>query len=100
MRCRIRKNGSSGLESLTIGERVVARDGKLICLLENRSEYETRRVLREEEFISCIASVTLEQSGPVRAVVKVEGTHQSSESGRGWLPYTIRLYFYAGVETI
>ena len=37
-------------------------------------------------------------TGPVRAVVKIEGLHKSAT--REWLPFTVRLYFYAGAEPI
>ncbi|MEV0272227.1 hypothetical protein AB0H43_25910 [Hamadaea sp. NPDC050747] len=37
-----------------------------------------------------VSRVTVEQAGPVRAVVRLDGRHGD------WLPFTIRLYFYAG----
>jgi len=48
------------------GRRVVARHGRLVCTLDDRSE-----------FTSSIRKVTVEQTGPVRAVIKIEGVHQS-----------------------
>lgn len=39
---------------------------------------------------------TVEQAGPVRAVVKVEGWHVAG--GRAILPFSVRLYAYAGSE--
>ncbi len=41
----------------------------------------------------------MEQSGPVRAVIKIDGKH-STPSGREWLPFSVRLYFHAGSEGI
>ena len=35
----------------------------------------------------------------MRTLVKLEGTHRS-ETGREWLPFVVRLYFYAGSEQI
>ena len=44
-----------------------------------------------------IERATLEQSGPVRVVVKLEGRMvEPGGSGRVWLPFTVRLYFFAG----
>ena len=100
IRVRVPKQGSSLVESISIGERKVAQDGKLICRLEDRSGLEATRTVREEEFISRIKTVTLEQSGPVRAVVKIEGDHKSTSSGRAWLPFVVRLYFNAGLDSI
>ena len=45
-------------------------------------------------------TVTLEQQGPVRAVVKIEGDHKSTSSDRAWLPFVVRLYFSAGLDSI
>jgi len=100
LRCRILKQGTNLFESLTVGGRQVARNGKLIAILEDRSEYAARKVLREEDFGSQVKSVTLEQNGPVRAVVKIEGVHKSATSSREWLPFTVRFYFYAGQDAI
>ena len=32
----------------------------------------------------------------MRAVVKIEGVHKAVQGTREWLPFTVRLYFYAG----
>jgi hypothetical protein len=78
---------SSLIDSLTIDGRVVARDGHLVCNLDGAPE-----------FTSSIKKVTLEQSGPVRATVKIEGVHKNAS--REWLPFVVRLYFYSGLETV
>src|SRR5690606_9884891 len=46
-----------------------------------------------QRYTSRIDALTVEQSGPVRAVVKVEGSHVGN--GRQWLPFSLRLYFTA-----
>src|ERR1017187_5149869 len=55
---------------------------------------------RREKFVSLVKKVTVEQSGPVRAVVKFEGVHKGVTSGREWLPFHVRLYFYAGEASV
>ena len=75
------------IDSITIDGRVVARDGHLVCTLDGAPE-----------FTSAVRKVTLEQSGPVRATVKIEGVHKNAS--REWLPFTVRLYFYSGQEAI
>lgn len=48
-----------------------------------------------------IDSVLVEQSGPIRAVIKLVGTHRPlAGGGRKWLPFVIRLSFYAGGDSI
>ena len=95
LQCRIPKQGAALIESMTIDGRVVARDARLVCTLEDRS---APGVLRFPEYTSSIKKVTVEQSGPLRAVVKVEGMHKSD--AREWLPFTVRLYFYGGTEPV
>ncbi|WP_290859429.1 hypothetical protein [Hamadaea sp.] len=41
-----------------------------------------------------VEQVTVEQDGPVRAVVRLDGRHGD------WLPFSIRLYFYAGQSDV
>jgi hypothetical protein len=94
--CRIPKHGQFLVDSMTIDGREIARQGKLVAMLEDRSELETKRTLHLEDFTSEVKSVAVEQSGPVRAVVKFEGMHKSQTGSREWLPFHVRLYFYAG----
>jgi len=96
LRCRIPRVGAAIVESLSVDSRVVARNGRLICTLEDRSTLDTARTVRYDEFTSQLKNVSVEQSGPVRAVVKIGGVHKQENGNREWLPFTVRLYFYAG----
>jgi hypothetical protein len=100
LRCRIARSGTNFIESLVMDGREVGRNGRLIAVREDRSEYETKHLLREEDYTSRITKVTVEQSGPVRAVVRVEGLHAGADSSRTWLPFTIRLHFTAGNNSV
>ena len=100
LQCRVAANGKNLVESMTIDGRVVARDGQLVAMTEDRADYVATGAVREERFVSEIGRVTLEQAGPVRAVVKVEGMHRAVRGGRDWLPFTVRLYFSAGAEAV
>ncbi|MGA2259972.1 MAG: hypothetical protein ABSH28_00900 [Acidobacteriota bacterium] len=100
MQCRIPREGAAFIESLKISNREVANNEHLVVIREDRSGYETNGVLREEKFASQIKAVTLEQSRPVRAVVKIKGVHKAANDHRGWLPFTVRLYFFAGLDSV
>src|SRR6478736_2020199 len=95
IQCTIAKSGAVLIRSLQRGGQEIAKDGRLVCLHEDRSAADAPKVA---PFGGEIGEVTLEQSGPVRAVVKIEGRHAVAE--REWLPFVVRLYFYAGGETI
>lgn len=98
--CRVPRSGSALVSSITVEGREIARSGRLVAVLETRSAEAGRRVTREEDFTGSVERVTLEQSGPVRAVVKVEGRHRANSGDRLWLPFVVRLYFTAGVDSI
>ena len=100
MRCLISKSGAHVVTSLWVDGREVGREGRLVLIREDRSQQASKGLLREELFTSCIKTVTIEQAGPVRAVVRVEGQYQNSDASRSWLPFTLRLYFTAGLKSI
>lgn len=47
-------------------------------------------------FAGVITRLSLEQSGPVRAMVRVDGVHRQGQSAT--LPFTLRFYAYAGAR--
>jgi len=53
-----------------------------------------------DTYRSDITSVKIERAGRVRTVVKVEGIHRSQNTGRAWLPFVVRLYFYQGSDQV
>jgi hypothetical protein len=81
------KSGSSIIASLHVGDTRVGGEANLVA-----SE-------GDNEYVSTIQKVSLEQNGSVRSTVKIEGKHRS-EAGREWLPFVVRMYFYKGSEQI
>ena len=109
MQCTVATSGAVLIRSLQREGREIATDGRLVCLHEDRSAPDAPKVT---PFAGEIGKVTLEQSGPVRAVVKIEGRHAADPrmgpspisgqtAGRAiWLPFVIRLYLYAGGDSL
>ncbi|MET0424718.1 MAG: hypothetical protein ABW046_12630, partial [Actinoplanes sp.] len=95
VRTRIRKSGRELIAHIRRGDVEIARQGVLVALRQERLEEDEERAAPKQRFESDIRAVTVEQSGPLRAVVRIDGRH-----GRDWLPFTVRLYFYAGAESI
>ncbi|HEX6358380.1 Tat pathway signal sequence domain protein [Actinophytocola sp.] len=95
IRVRLGRRGTALVRSIARGDREIARDGELVGL---RTDSADDASARRESFTSVIRSVRVEQSGPVRAVVRVEGTHRVGR--REWLPFVVRLYFYAGGDGV
>jgi hypothetical protein len=96
--CRLPRGGSNIVEAITRGGSTVLRDGQLVLLRQDRAASSADAQVRQETFRSSLDKVTVEQRGPARAVVKLEGKH--SNGTRAWLPFTLRLYFYAGSDAL
>lgn len=84
-------------EALRAG-RVTLKDLRLTAVAQDQPILEADGVVRSSRYLSKFATVTVEQAGPVRAVVRFDGVH--SGGGRDWLPVTVRLYFHAGSDAV
>jgi hypothetical protein len=82
---------------MTVAGTAVARHGRLACTLEDRPDPDTTRL---SHYRSSIRKVTAEQSGPLRATIKIEGVYKAENGSRERLPFTVRLYFYAGQTAV
>ncbi len=100
LKCRITSGSANLIDTLIVDGREVARQGQLVCVLQDGPDGGVDEVRPRERFGTKLEKVTVEQSGPVRAVIKLEGRHQGVKSGRAWLPFVVRLYFYAGQDAV
>ena len=89
------QKGSSLISTLSRDGRVTGKDAKLVGMRKASPDSDATN----EHFESQIQQVVVEQSGPVRAVIKVTGINRTA-SQRDWLPFTLRMYAYAGGETV
>jgi hypothetical protein len=101
VQCTIRRTGANLFETMSVGGKEVAKNGRLECIDQSGPDNETGAAPDRTGFVSKVTKVTVEQEGPVRAVVKIEGVHQQAGSSGGtsareWLPFVVRLYFYGG----
>jgi hypothetical protein len=97
---RVGTRGTDLIQSIRVDGREVAKNGRLVGLVQQGPDPEEGAMPARLPFASKIEKVTVEQSGPVRAVLKVEGKHKLAKGGREWLPFSLRLYFYAGDPAI
>jgi hypothetical protein len=100
LKVRIPRWGASLIDSMAIDGREVARHGRLVCILQDGPDGVAEDAPPREKYSTKVERVTMEQSGPVRAVAKIEGKHRGIKSNREWLPFVVRLYFYAGQESV
>jgi len=94
---RFPRDGSALIASATRGGREVLRNVRLVLQTQDAPEIETTAVGRKT-FESVLDKVTVEQSGPVRAVIRVEGRHRNG--ARTWAPFIVRFYAYAGADSL
>ncbi|GFE86780.1 exo-rhamnogalacturonan lyase family protein [Steroidobacter agaridevorans] len=98
--CRVARSGRSCIDSIRRGDRELLNDGRLIAIRQNLlPEEQPDGAFEQQTFESLIESAEIEQQGPVRAVIKISGRH-GRLNGRLWLPFTVRLYFYAGGDDV
>ncbi|MDQ6479166.1 Tat pathway signal sequence domain protein [Dyadobacter sp. LHD-138] len=96
--CKINKKGSTIIQSVSRDGNIAVQSGKLVLQVQDKPENEPGESIRTELFEGNIETVIVEQNGPVRAVVKIEGKHSTGE--KNLLPFVIRLYFYEGSDAI
>ncbi|MFG3204440.1 Tat pathway signal sequence domain protein [Streptomyces sp. NPDC048192] len=94
---KIGKNGATLIKSVTRGSTEIAKDGRLVLLRQPEIEDEDQGTVKTERFDGAVDAVTVEQDGPVRAVVRIDGKHRKGDRSR--LPFSLRLYFYAGADS-
>lgn len=94
--------GATLFSSLSRNGREVARDARLVSLLQDGLPEGAGSVGRDA-YTGEVTAVVVEQSGPVRAVVRLEGTHRPDAPGsgqQGWPPFVVRFYFYANARSV
>jgi len=98
VRFEVPVTGAFLLSSMRRDGKLIAKNARLVGLVQDQADADAL-YSRVETFQSRTREVTVEQEGPVRAVIKLEGVHRT-EAGRDWLPFSLRLYFYAGGDAV
>ncbi|TDV39227.1 hypothetical protein C7405_101344 [Paraburkholderia caballeronis] len=100
LQCVVPRSGDTLFRTISRRGAATLRDGRLVVLADDRrdTDDETQTPTRSR-YRGQIDSVTLEQNGPSRAVVKLTGAHRDDRSHRV-LPFVVRLYFYRGSDNV
>jgi len=94
--CVVPRRGPHLISNLRRNGRDTAQRGRLVALRKDQPDL----VSPAEAFHGETDSVVVEQSGPIRAVVRIEGRQHNATGDRAWLPFTIRLYLHAGGDAV
>jgi hypothetical protein len=100
LQCDIAKKGNLLIPTIMVDGKSVATDGQLECILQNKSDGDIESTAVKQKFTGNISKVIVEQSGPIRAVVRIEGSFTNAQGNRSILPFIVRLYFYANTQSI
>ena len=100
LQCEIPRRGKKIINYIKIDGQQSSSGGELTCIVQDGPANEFGAQPAKEKYIGNIEQVTLEQSGPVRSVVKIKGTHTTASGERNFLPFVVRLYFYAGQQSV
>lgn len=102
MTCRVSREGSVLINEITVGRRSACCGVRLVGELEHRESGSDGAVARRVKMQGTVGSVTVEQRGPERAVIRFDGHHivQEAAGARRWLPFIVRLYCFRGVARI
>lgn len=73
---------------------------QLTALIENRSQSEDMENITIHKLVGKNNKITLEESGPLRTVIKIEGVHEYLTKDKQLFPFIVRLYFYADSHQI
>lgn len=100
IRCKISQGNQiiSSLSRKHSGQRPIS--ARLLAYIENRDEQGDVETVTMYKFTGKTERITLEESGPLRVVVKLEGYHHSQQLDKQLFPFVIRLYFYAQSDQI
>lgn len=99
LRCTIRRSGERLFERIEGPGHSLASGGELVALVDTAADdAETTSSLRHR-YRSTIAGARVEQAGPARVLIRIEGRHRR-EDGREVLPFVLRLYFYRNSDAL
>jgi hypothetical protein len=99
--------GDVVLRAIARGTATTASNGQLVLHLQDKPDEETGPA-RHTALTGIVDDATLEQSGPVRAVVRLSGHYAENGKGQGPIgpyggtkfPWTMRVYLTAGTESV
>jgi hypothetical protein len=94
---RLAAHGDVLIPEIRRGDRATATDGRLVLHLQDRPDDETGTPKRSI-YRGVVDKAVIEQSGPVRAVVRLTGTFRRGD--RRILPWSVRIYLAAGGEAV
>lgn len=100
VQCSFNRSGNEIINEIKAGGKTICSGGELVCLIEGRRKTSGLDTFTLFEYVSNITEVSIEQAGSIRSIIRVRGSHVSTKSDQRLIPFDVRFYFYAGIESI
>ncbi len=75
-------------------------EAKLVCILEERKETANSLTRKEVTYIGDVKSVSVEEFGPLKSTVKVEGVHVNKDNNSEVYPFIVYFTVFADTPEI
>lgn len=95
---RVPRRGTALVSAVDRAGSTFAENLQLVARRQDAASSEEAETVATASFVSRIDQVSVEQRGPLRAVIKIDGVH--TDAHREWLPFSVRLYFTAGSDAV
>lgn len=96
-RWEIGRRGAALIVSASVGGRETLRNVRLVATMQDGPDEDDGATPTTTRATGTIDAVTIEQRGPLRAVIKIDGHHAGTGAR---MPFSLRLYFHADARSV
>jgi hypothetical protein len=102
LHCELARTGPVLVRELSLDGGLRCCGVRLVAERERRRGLPTGEERVRARATGVLSALAVEQSGPLRLVVRAEGTHrvEGATGFQSWLPFVVRLYFYRGSKRV
>lgn len=97
LQCVIPRHGTVLIRSVKRLGRPGLKNGHLVLQVQGDPDQASSTV---RQYLSQVERVVAEQTGPVRAVIALHGTHRRLDGDETLIPFIVRVYLYLNSETL
>lgn len=94
------KQGKNIIRNFTVNNKTIITKGKLKCIIEERKEDKDIDIIKRINYTSLINKVSIEDSGDLKTVIKIEGIHQNFSQNTKILPFILRFILHKDTNYI
>nr|WP_231584202.1 hypothetical protein [Domibacillus indicus] len=100
LQVQVMKQGEEVIKSIKLNDKIIGENGKAVIVHETREQNEGTFIQKQRTLCSRVQRASIEQEGPIRCVIKIEGVHQEQLGHSAVWPFVIRLYAYKNMNSL